>query len=333
MKKNDLRLFLICGVLLLLVALAGCTPAEQGIGETTEQKTQESAELTTQSEITTEERKQTTQTEQKTIETETESIRPVTRPQLTTVGVSEDLAYELADYLQMLFAEYEMKENSFAIRLNYIKRGVRTLHVTFDPSEYYFVGAYYNAPHEQQYPELELFCCSLKYTWVKFENADEIKDSYNGQTLIAAFQINKSLICESFPSATSDSLMEHFQVFKPIFENGINIASPLVYDGSFIYLTLSEKETVYCSKDAYNHDWVAFDCIVRDGQHYVSSILYSEYANGTRYDWDMQYEFGEYYDALMRIMITGQYSETYENGTVSHFGLFKIEDIAKIVLQ
>ena len=58
--------------------------------------------------------------------------------------------------------------------------------------------------------------------------------------------------------------------------------------------------------------------------------MYRIEPTGERYDYDLKWEFGEYYDALMEIVIEGR--DSYKSGETMYYnGLFAIEDFGEIL--
>ncbi len=330
MKKNDLRLFLIFGVLILLFALAGCTPAEQGTGETTGQMTQDSTEQTTESETTTEE---TTESEEPS-ETETEKIIE------KNYGLANDLILKMIECMRLYGGEYDMHTLSFEDKIDEIKEGKRPILLSFDPTEHYFAGVYYNTSDGHNCYSNSFLChaeCVKEYNWVRFESEKEITEYYNGEKLVVAFQINKSLFAQSIlPNDKPDPTAEYFQVFPTAFENGTNTTSPLrsdeayVYDEAFIYLSPSLDDEVYYYYNPYFHENRTMSVVLLEDQHYIGVLGYDQNSQ------KIPAQFGKYYDDLIKVMLVGKYSESVDNGTSQYnrpYILFEIEDIVEIILE
>ena len=337
-------------VLLLLVMLASCMLLSAC------DLTEISFEAQSQNELVPSTAEQSTVTPETTIITETadvwetetqaspeESQTTETRVQLPDefedCGLSKYLIMELMDYLRNYNVMYDKDEVTFADIIDRAKtEKVQTWHVKFDANQYYYACAYYNPTHE--YPEYESrsFCCANEYqTWVRYDNPEQIAESYNGMQLVCAFQINKALFVRDIePTRGLSDSMEHFKLYTPVFENGINIAACEPFDSSFIYLNDSNYETVYQTTDIHSYHllWSAFPMIELEEQFYLAYFLYDEYPDGTiseaKY---LDLEFGAYYDQVMRIIITDKYHKQDQSGRKTYYGLISVEDISSILNQ
>lgn len=251
------------------------------------------------------------------------------------IGLEENLIIEIADYLKKLYVEYDMPEDSFAIKINKIKKdGAQPLHVKFDPNNYYYACAYYNPTHENPDYEKFDFCCVNDYTWVKFDTADQITDQYQGLAFVCAFQVNRTAFCHDIGLTGGISTdMEHYAQYKPQFVNGSNVADAAVFDECFIYLNSSDLKTVYCTVDRQYHNQIAMPCMEFDGQYYVPYYMHTKYADGTIGESDLEWHFGEYYEYVMSIMLTDKYTEQNRNGDTHYYGLISVEEIAKIISE
>ncbi len=250
-------------------------------------------------------------------------------PSVDLVEPFESLKQTLIKYLQQIYAEYNLIAPSFEKQINKIKNGAKALRVTFDPNNYYYVCAYFNDSCEY---EKHLYCCVEKYEWIKFDKETEIKEVYGGKEFIVAFQINKTVVCENIlrPEKT-DNIVEHYQLYKPEFSEGINIASAIDFDTSFVHIEISNKKTLYLSVEFYEHKLTSFRARIIEGECYYYSQLYFMSADGVKSECDLTRDFGEYYDELMDVMIEDQYSEQMENGTTVHYGLFLLGDIVNLI--
>ncbi len=267
-----------------------------------------------------------------------EPTEPVSKYSNPT-NLPEEMLDAITEYLQTVYVEYLIGTCSFAERLNYLKSGTQWLHVTFDPSDFYYVCGYYNPDHKNTENKAFLdesedrhYCCSSAYTWVKFDSEKDISDSYNNKRFMVAFQINNAQSCRDIaPSAKVVPEFVHYQLYKPEFIDGINVAEPVAFDKTFISFTKSEQSTLYYISDVRWHRESTLPCVGFQDDYYILIELYTEHSDGTRSERDLQWQFAEYYDDIMQVMITDKYSVRYENGTVQHYGLIDIEDIANLV--
>lgn len=239
------------------------------------------------------------------------------------------LVCTLIEYLQDLFVDHELPDTSTAIKIDEIKNGKQALHVGFDGSEYYFVCAYYDNTHED---ETTHYCCATNYTWVKFENANEISEKYKDLRFVVAFQINKaSFVTDIVTKDATVPNIEHFQEYAPNFSNGFNANGAVTFDINFIYLNSSDDGNVYHSISAYNNVLKTFPCKFLNDQYYISMDLYTIYPDGSRSDSNLISDFGEYYDALVNIMDTKKYSVIDEKGRTIFYGLIEVNDFANCI--
>ncbi|MBQ9121693.1 MAG: hypothetical protein IJY12_04985 [Clostridia bacterium] len=254
---------------------------------------------------------------------------------------SSDLVVTLIAYLEQYLVDYDLIGRSFFQKVDDIKSGIQPLHVAFDPSNYYFVCGYYNSV--QEHNEFG-YCCAKDYTWVGYKNVAEIQEYYKDMKWAVVFQINKALtITDILSSKSAVPNIEHFQIYKPTFENGVNIGSPLVFNGTFIYLNYpncylnrfsQNTDTMYYCKSIYYHPMNTIPCVCLDGEYYLSFHLYTVYSDGQRNESnDYAYSFGQYYDTLMNIMEKDKYNLTDEYGRTSFYGTISFDDFVNGVLK
>lgn len=275
---------------------------------------------------------------------ETESQETTEEPRETTqrvqipdeyleTGLSKYLLLELSDYLENFLTSVDPAGWSFAMKLNLIKQyGWQTLHVKFDANDYYYACAYYNPAHE--HPESSgLYCCVHDYIWVKFENSEQITETYQELVFVAAFQINKALFCHDIGSEGGLSeKMEHYQQYTPVFLDGVNVADPIVFEKSYIYTNDSALETVYFTEAKEPYSWMGFDCVDFEGKFYVPLALYTMTSDGTRKDNAiLDWELDTYYDSVMSAMLTDRYSISDTRGNTVHYGLLSVEDVERFL--
>ena len=244
---------------------------------------------------------------------------------------SSELISALAEYLESRGWNYEIGETSFAIKIREIKEdGAQPLLVEFDPTNFYYVCGYYKNTEEDQGP---FYRNVSDYVWLRYEKAEDIRETYRGLTCIAAFRLNPaSSVADIRPEKEVPPAFEHFAMVNPVFEKGYNTEIFDGFDEPFIYLNSGDKSRVYYTTIRNLREFRTFDCIRLDGQLFIPVILYHINSDGKRDDRNLEREFDEYYDTLMDIMITGKYTETYA-GSVIYYGLFSIEDFAEHVLK
>ena len=260
------------------------------------------------------------------------------------MGLPEDMLDTLVEYLEQYNAEYDIITYSEEETIDFIKNGAQPLHVAFDPADYYFVCGYYH--HSRESEENNAYCCVKEYTWVKFASTDKIRETYLGKELIVAFQMNRALFVKDLLANEDYSPgMEHFQIYKPKFEDGVNTNPPIDFSETFIYLNGVTTKNGYSyepfngkgyrSVKQYNHRNLTFRCIYFEGQYYIPVYTHKVDANGEiKSVSDNARKFGKYYDTIESIMETGRYSienETYRS--VEHYGLVSVDDFANEIIK
>lgn len=245
--------------------------------------------------------------------------------------LTDELIDSLIDYLKMLYVEYELPDTSLSGKIDKIKNGQQPLFVDFDPTDFYFVCGYYDGITENgplKYRNSE------EYTWVRFESADEIQENHEDKEFIVAFQINKALLVRDIASPKAIiPRVEHFQMYEPIFENGVNTNAHIVFEEEFIYLNKSSAERIYHSTSAFTHQVVTIPCILLDNEYYITRVTFSIHSNGNTSEGNLKGDFGTYYDALISIMDTTKYSVTTTQGRTDYYGLIEINDFVDHILR
>ena len=245
--------------------------------------------------------------------------------------LTDELIDALVEYLQGLGVEYELPDTSLSIKIDNIKKGQQPLLVDFDPDIFYFVCGYYDGVTENGPLK---YRNSNEYTWVRFESADEIQENHEDKKFIVAFQINKALLVRDIvtPKAILPRV-EHFQMYDPVFENGVNTNTHVVFEEEFIYLNKSSVERIYHSTSLYYHQLVTINCINYDNEYYLLQYVHSIHINGEKDERNLKGEFSNYYDTLISIMDTSKCSVTRENGRVDYYGLIDIDDFVNRVIN
>ena len=222
--------------------------------------------------------------------------------------------------------------NTFASKINSIKNGARPIHVAFDSNSNYFVCGYFNPP--DGHTETRNCCCD-EYTWIGYQNENEIREYLNDMKCIVAFQINKALTVTDLLDADTDAPnMEHFQIYKPTFENGINIGAPIAFSETFIYLDEPSKDTIYYSISSSDHKNKTISCMCYEGKYYLSFHLHTIYDNGNREEGiNVAVSFGEYYTAIVSVMKEVEYDLTGSSKGTSVYGLISFEDFVNEIVK
>ena len=254
---------------------------------------------------------------------------------------SSDLVVTLVAYLKQYGMMYDMISRVLFEKIDDIKSGIQPLLVAFDPNDYYFVCGYYNYPsfyRGDDYGNCE------NYTWVGYKSESDVKEYYENTKWAVVFQINKALtVTDIVSSGNAVPNMEHFKIYKPTFEDGVNIADPLVFDETFIYLNYpncylnkfsQSTATMYYCRSIYYHSINTIPCVYLDGDYYLYFYRYTVYSNGyCGQEWDFTYHFGQYYDALMDMMDNEKYSITNDSGNITFCGVIKVSDFVNGVLK
>ena len=263
-----------------------------------------------------------------------------------TIELSVDLINSIKDFLYSLNLDVSIVDITLADKFDMIKNGAQPLHVKFDPTEYYYVCAYFDGhcrwedkcDSEHCETEKATYCCHDEYVWVGFDSEKDIPEYYNDGRLVAAFQVNKTLFNRDLLSDEGQvPKFEHYQMYQPTFVDGFNVAAPIHFEETFIYLNVSGADTVYYGYDRYRDklNWEKVSCVEIDGEYYYKkqlSVLYQDgrYSSYSGEDSVLRSIFKNYYDYLMNVMITDDYSEISVNGNTCYYGLIRLEDIAKI---
>lgn len=254
---------------------------------------------------------------------------------------NSDLVVTLVAYLDQYMTDYELIGRTFSKKIDDIKAGIQPLHVAFDPSNYYFVCGYYNSSSE--YGDIGYRSCN-EYTWVGYKNESDVKEYYSDMKWAVVFQINKALTIADIVSGEKDvPTMEHFQIYTPMFDNGVNIAAPFIFDDTFIYLNYpncylnrfsQSNSTMYYCKSIYYHTMNTIPCVYLDGDCHLSFHLYTVYSDAERSEADdYTYSFGQYYDVLMSLMVKDKYSITDEKGRENFYGTIMVDDFVNDILK
>lgn len=244
---------------------------------------------------------------------------------------SSDLIAALSEYLVSLRFDREISDTSFAIKIRESKeKGTQPLLVEFDPAKCYYVCGYYRGKDANDHESTDNPNVA-EYQWLRYEKEEDIRESYRGRTCVAAFRLNPaSSVTDIRPGKKTIPAFEHFEKVAPVFEGGYNVGKSESFDRVFAYLNSTGKNRIYYTTRNDSNDHFTFRCIRLDGQIFIPVMMYWIEPTGERYDYDLKWEFGEYYDALMKIVIEGR--DSYKSGETMYYnGLFAIEDFGEIL--
>ena len=247
-------------------------------------------------------------------------------------GESSDMISSLTEYLESLHQYVTPGETSLAIKIRRIReKGAQPLLVEFNSPECYYVCGYYKGTHSFKREKIRN-CCVSDYLWLRYEKEEDIRESYQERTCVVAFRLDPaSSVTDIRSESDAVPAFEHFEKVEPVFEEGYNIEKFQGFDQVFVYLNSVRKDKVYYTTSVSHHIYVTFRCIRLDGQIFIPTTLYEIQPTGERYDYDLKWEFGEYYDSLMAIMRVDRYTVETTNGTIYYEGIFLIEDFGKIL--
>ena len=239
----------------------------------------------------------------------------------------------LLEELELWDAYIEYVHFNLADKINSIKKGTRALNVNYMGSDTYFVCAYYTEDYEADF-----YFDAPKFTWVKFGSEDEITQTYNDLTFVIAFQFNvASLVTDIVSTGADVPNLHHYQVYKPVFSEGVNTSEAIVFDEMFIHLSNSSKNDAYYTTKDYGYQFSSIPIVYTnyyDNKEYYTLIShYTLYKDGTRFELPLEYKFEEYYDELTTVMLTDQYCEIDSKGDTHFYILIKLEDIVKIIKE
>ena len=245
-----------------------------------------------------------------------------------------ELVLALIEFLDYIGSpiHYDVPVVTLEDQIDQIKSGnVQPILLDFEPQYYYFVCAYFNCNEHKT--EKHTYSCASSYTWVKYENEKAIKDSYDDEKIVVAFQINSSSIVRDIVTGEENGiLVESIDLYTPEFVNGSNINPYDDVSATYIYLTRNKGNTIYITPTHTSFSDM-IDCVFVDNQYYIFLTIYNVDTNGKRYDYDYSWKLGKYYDSMNKIMITGKYSQTMNDGWVRHYGLFDITEFVNEIIE
>lgn len=245
--------------------------------------------------------------------------------------IDQALLHALTEYLKTIYTEHDMETLSLADKIDIMKKEESSLLVSFEESYSYYMCGYYHGTHEHEAIE---YCCVDNYAWVKYDQADEVSEYYNGEPCVVVFQINKASLVKNVSSDEKYAPgVEHFQMYIPQFRGGKNINPNIAYNSIFIYLGQPDGSTVYCSESRYDYDNLTLPCIHLENLYYIPAELYTDYPTGERAQGNVSALFGEYYNDLTAIMITDKYCVMDDKGATTQFGLIEIEALLDKIVR
>jgi hypothetical protein len=253
-----------------------------------------------------------------------------------TLKIDKKLTDALTEYLKASTMSDDFAGATMCQLIDRTILGEKTpLLINLSESNTYYVCAYFASSHKFIEEEYAIYCCRSEYTWIGFEKAEDILESYNGIDFFVAFQINLSDSCINMLSGENAGVMEHFIRFTPEFVGGKNTLGFISFDTSFLFFSNEMVERIFYCSDTYKHEYLHLDLIEIEGEQYISEYqpLYTVDESGKRYDRDLGVYYGRHYDSLLDILIRDKYQKVVESKTgvtLEYYGVFKIRDFIKI---
>ena len=238
----------------------------------------------------------------------------------------DDIVLHLAELLGELDEEVEYPKNT-GRKIQEIQSGMQALLVDFNGAEKYFVCGYYTESHEFLSDD---FCCRDKYTWVKYDKAEDITEYFENKKCVVAFQIDNASVVKDIISPENEvPKMTHSLKYEPKFENGVNTNQPVAFDEPYIYLNDSAESEIYHSTSSENTKVNStMPCIYLDERYYL--VFESSYVdksgevtvNNLVSDLDKYY----YFMVLDCVLHIDEYSVTDKNGESTNYAIIAVED-------
>ncbi len=227
---------------------------------------------------------------------------------------AEQLVKELEAYLKHFPTDWDYPRGCLETRLDAIKAGRQPVYVKFDPDAYYFVCLYNESGN---------WGVDENFTWIAFETASEIPETYRGLNFAFAFQLNKAEHAWDITDETkAEVFVEHYNVFWAKFENGYNTKSATTFDEALIF---SKSDKQYCCISDGDHIPYDIPCIELDGQGYV--VQYLNFIDGQIDQSYLKEMTGKYYSCVLERMLDDYY---ITNKNV-RYAKITFEDIAEIL--
>ena len=319
MKREIGKLFIIFGALICIFALVGCDLILGNNPDTEENSAEESSSETFKSG-----------------EETSEELSEETKENIVFKGTIQnnesDVVLELIEYLRYYKVGVfpHILPYTFEDKFDEIKSGTQPLLVDFDhTSSYYFICGYCLNK------ETTIYRDAGEYTWIRYENENEIQEYYNGEQIVIAFQINAAIFIDDIlPSDKEVPKVEHFQVYECQFVDGFNVSAPVEFYETFIYLNSSTKSTVYYCTDKYNSYRYDVPCIYYKDQYCLTIYMGYKYSDGSpEHRENHESVYGKYSKPILESLIETEGVAYIGNGRVYFYGLLPIEDFANKILK
>ena len=253
-------------------------------------------------------------------------------------GLPEELIAQLMDAVTSDDGESDRGASpAFSKSLDLIKNGYHPILVEFDDaaSQMYSVCAYFTSDdgHYELY-----HCCRDKYTWVKFDDPNEIPEYYNGQKHMRSFLIDVTSSCRDLMDVENEGLSFNYcRWYWPEFIYiGVNFPrEPVPMTGTRIILCDPSSKNLY-----YNYsdsDWYMaamrrLNHYELDGEYYIWTRIFVGAEGGDdELQRKIKHELGDYYDCLISEMRCSVDTEFNVNGhdVIVYKCSFKLDDIIK----
>ena len=201
-------------------------------------------------------------------------------------------------------------------KIDFVREGnTQALHIAVDPNDYYYICGYYISDHINEESRL---CCGSKYTWVKFYKKEEITEYYGGKKLIAAVQINKAKFVRDITSILAKTpKYEHFLIYIPEFQDGVNVADAIYCDISYIDFCSNDEKYVLYSSETDLHEKYTMPCVKYNGKYYIEEKNSKDYLEST---------YGDYYDEVKEIINSDEYEK-------KGYGIISVREFANKILK
>lgn len=253
-------------------------------------------------------------------------------------GLPEELIAQLMDAVTSDDGESDRGPSpAFSKSLDLIKNGYHPILVEFDDaaSQMYSVSAYFTPDdgHDELY-----HCCRDKYTWVRFDDPNEISNYYNGQKNRMSFLVDVTSSCRDLMDTENVGLsLSYYRRYFPKFINiGVNFPrDPVPMTGTHIILCDPSSKNLYYN--VHSRDWFMAEMrrlshYELDGEIYISTLIYVSADGGDEeLQREIKQELGDYYDCLISEMRCSVDTEFNVNGhdVIVYKCSFKLDDIIK----
>ncbi len=253
-------------------------------------------------------------------------------------GLPEELIAQLMDAVTSDDGESDRGyPPTFSMSLDLIKNGYHPILVEFDDaaSQMYSVCAYFTS--DDGHYELH-HCCRDKYTWVKFDDPNEIPEYYNGQKHMRSFLIDVTSSCRDLMDVENEGLSFNYcRWYWPEFIYiGVNFPrEPVPMTGTRIILCDPSSKNLYYNysdSDWYMAEMRRLNHYELDGEYYIwTQIFVGAEGGDDELQREIKHELGDYYDCLISEMRCSVDTEFNVNGhdVIVYKCSFKLDDIIK----